>query len=316
MRWVVGIDEAGYGPNLGPLVQAAAAVRLPADDPAGWDTLRPCVRRAGRAAKDPRLVVDDSKRVYLGVNALEKLERSVRGLYGLLDPTAGELFARLALGWCEAELHAEAWYDPAAASPIATTLDAIRKHISHFAEALPDGVLVPLPHAVVTPAPRFNRVVEASGTKATLLADGLVDLLRVVLATLPGDESVVVLCDKQGGRNYYAPLLREAFPAAEVFALVESNEESRYQIDGLGRVVSVAFRPNADADSVAVAAASMVCKYLREVCMAQFNAHWRRHVPELKETAGYPVDAKRFLDDIRPAMERLGVAEAAVWRCK
>lgn len=316
MRWVVGIDEAGYGPNLGPLVQAAAAVRLPPDDPAGWDTLRPCVRRAGRANKDPRLVVDDSKRVYLGVNALEKLERSVRGLFGLLDPTAGELIGRLALGWCEAELHAEAWYDPAAPAPLATTFDAVQKHIAHFAETLPAEVLVPLPHAVLTPAPRFNRVVEASGTKATLLADGLVDLLRVVLATLPGDESVVVLCDKQGGRNYYAPLLREAFPQAEVFPQIESNDESRYHIDGLGRVVSVAFRPNADADSVAVAAASMVCKYLREVCMAQFNAHWRAHVPDLKETAGYPVDAKRFFDEIRPAMERLGVREEAVWRCK
>ncbi len=316
MRWVVGIDEAGYGPNLGPLVQAAAAVRLPDDDPAGWDALRPAVRRAGKGKSDPRLVVDDSKRVYMGVNALEKLERSVRALFDLSTPTVGELFAALTLGWCEAELLAEAWYDPAAATPVATTPDAVRKHVAHFAEHLPPGVQVSLPYAVVTPAPRFNRVVEASGTKATLLADGLVDLLRVTLATLPGDESVIVLCDKQGGRNFYAPLLREAFPDSEVFPQVESNSESRYQIEGLGRVVSVAFRPNADGDSVAVAAASMVCKYLREVCMGQFNAYWRRHVPDIKETAGYPLDAKRFIEEIRPAMARLGTSEAAVWRCK
>jgi hypothetical protein len=316
MRWVVGIDEAGYGPNLGPLVQSAAAVRLPDDDPAGWETLRAAVRRAGRGAKDPRLVVDDSKRVYLGVNALEKLERAVRGLFGLLDPTAGELIDRLALGWCADELAGEGWYDPTAAGPVATTTDAIRKHVAHFAEHCPDGVSFPLPHAVLTPTPRFNRVVEASGTKATLLAHGLIDLLRVTLATLPGDESVIVLCDKQGGRNFYGPLLAEAFPEAGVFPQLETNGESRYQIDGLGRVVTVTFRPKADGDSVAVAAASMVCKYLREVCMAQFNAYWARHVPGLKETAGYPVDAKRFFDDIRPAMERLGIAEGAVWRVK
>src|SRR5438874_2350163 len=46
MTWVIGVDEAGYGPNLGPLVQSAVAVRLPADDPAGWETHRPHVRRA------------------------------------------------------------------------------------------------------------------------------------------------------------------------------------------------------------------------------------------------------------------------------
>ena len=47
MPWVVGIDEAGYGPNLGPLVQAAVALRLPDDDLAGWTTLASRVRRCG-----------------------------------------------------------------------------------------------------------------------------------------------------------------------------------------------------------------------------------------------------------------------------
>ena len=75
-------------------------------------------------------------------------------------------------------------------------------------------------------------------------------------------------------------------------------------------------RPRADGDSVAVALASMLCKYLREVCMVQFNAFWAKHVPGIQPTAGYPVDAKRFIDEIRPAMERLGIPEAAVWRVK
>jgi ribonuclease HIII len=65
MPWVVGIDEAGYGPNLGPLVQAAVAVKLPDADPAGWDTLKPHVRRAKEKA-DKRVLVDDSKLVHSG----------------------------------------------------------------------------------------------------------------------------------------------------------------------------------------------------------------------------------------------------------
>ena len=53
-----------------------------------------------------------------------------------------------------------------------------------------------------------------------------------------------------------------------------------------------------------VALASMLCKYLREVCMRQFNRFWEKHVPGIEPTAGYPVDAKRFYEAIQAAMER------------
>ena len=94
----------------------------------------------------------------------------------------------------------------------------------------------------------------------------------------------------------------------------ESAEESRYRVELLSREVTITFRPRADGDSAAVALASMACKYLREVCMRQFNRFWLTHVPGLKPTAGYPTDAKRFYDAIRPAMGQLGLAEEAVWR--
>jgi hypothetical protein len=58
----------------------------------------------------------------------------------------------------------------------------------------------------------------------------------------------------------------------------------------------------------------MLAKYLREVCMRQFNAFWAKHVTGIQPTAGYPGDAKRFYDEIRPAMEALGLEPDAVWR--
>jgi hypothetical protein len=91
---------------------------------------------------------------------------------------------------------------------------------------------------------------------------------------------------------------------------------SDYEVHGLGRAVRLSFRPRAEAESFCVALASMASKYLRELCMREFNDFWQQHVPGVKPTAGYPGDAACFLEAVRPALERLGIPEAAVWRRK
>jgi ribonuclease HII len=109
-------------------------------------------------------------------------------------------------------------------------------------------------------------------------------------------------------------MVQEAFPDGWIVTERESAEESRYRVELLDRPITVVFRPRADGDCLAVALASMLCKYLREVCMRQFNRFWAQHVPGLKPTAGYPGDARRFFEEIRPAMARLGLTEDQVWR--
>lgn len=304
MPWVVGIDEAGYGPNLGPLVQAAVALRLPDDDEAGWETLRPAVRRCGEK-DDGRLLIDDSKKVHSGANGLAKLERGVFAALGRSAPTEfGHLLYSLSLIACLEELTREAWFDATELLPLKCELPV-------------PSPLAAGPVAVrLVAAPAFNRVVAANGTKGAVLADGLASLLGEAVFALPDDEPVLFLCDQLGGRNYYAALLQAAFPDGWVLAERESAGESRYRVMDVGREVRVVVRPRADGGSVSVALASMLCKYLREVCMRQFNRFWARHVPDLKPTAGYPGDAKRFLEAIRPAMAKLGIAEETVWRVK
>lgn len=301
MPWVVGIDEAGYGPNLGPLVQAAVALPLPDDDPGGWEHLRGRVRRC-HEKDDGRLLIDDSKKVNVGPKGLAKLER---GLIALDRPPAGPLgdwLGAVGLPGVTDDLAVEQWYAADLPLPLQPC-------------GLPLGLGCVVGVKVVT-APVFNAVVTASGSKATLLTLGLFDLLTATRKAAPTDRPVHVLCDKQGGRNFYAPLLQEAFPDGWVIAEAESAGESRYRVSELGREAVVTFRPRADADSVAVALASMLAKYVREVCMRQFNAFWAAHIPGIKPTAGYPVDAKRFYAEIRPAMDRLGIPPEAVWRCR
>ena len=225
-----------------------------------------------------------------------------------------ELLRHICTPAANADLRAETWFDPAHPLPHEAAADDIAKQRSALAgfTAARFGPIF----ARVVPASRFNRCVARSGSKASILSDGLIELIQNSLDAIPGDEPVRILCDKQGGRAFYAPQLQEAFPEGFVMAEVERPEESRYRILGLPREVGVSFRPRADGDSVAVALASMVCKYLREVCMVQFNAYWAKHVPGLVATAGYPVDAKRFFADIRPALDKLGVRDETIWRVK
>ena len=60
----------------------------------------------------------------------------------------------------------------------------------------------------------------------------------------------------------------------------------------------------------------MAAKYLREVCMLQFNRHWVAKVPGLKPTAGYPTDAGRFFAAIRGVLATDGIDECTVWRAR
>jgi hypothetical protein len=50
--------------------------------------------------------------------------------------------------------------------------------------------------------------------------------------------------------------------------------------------------------------------------MLEFNRFWQNQVPGLKPTAGYPVDAARFFQAIRPALPRLGIPEKSIWRTR
>jgi hypothetical protein len=313
MPWVVGIDEAGYGPNLGPLVQAAVALHLPDEDVAGWETLKPVVRRCCDRA-DGRLLIDDSKKVYTR-HGFEALERGVWSITAADPHTIREfLWSQDELPSWGQDLCGEAWFDGTDSIPVAIDPG------EHWAACEPVRDFLGgrwYGDFRIVPAPRFNRVVDEFGSKAVVLSRGLIDLLSSIPAAVGANgEPLVFLCDKMGGRNFYAGMLQEAFPNGWIVPERESAAESRYRVEMLDRPVTITFRPRADGDSVAVALASMLCKYLREVCMRQFNRFWAAHVPGIVPTAGYPVDAKRFFDQIKPAMAKLGLTDDQVWRKK
>ena len=78
---LAGIDEAGYGPLLGPLVVGCCAFDLPDADPQAplpclWKRLRKLVSKS-RNRSGKKIHVNDSKQVYSPSIGLRELERSV-----------------------------------------------------------------------------------------------------------------------------------------------------------------------------------------------------------------------------------------------
>jgi hypothetical protein len=319
MPWLIGIDEAGYGPNLGPLVMTSVACRLPEDQVGAdlWRLLRAAVRRPSEV-DDGRILVEDSKVVYSSTRGLRALESSV---LTALPPAATVLSLARYLDWLAPaavrELAAEPWYSGNSGLPVEAEVCNCQAAAGRFTEASRAGGIAwgPVRSVIVCPT-RFNGVLERWGSKGVVLGQGLAELLCWNRNALDGDDRLVFFVDKHGGRNTYAPMLQDALPDGVVVAQQESLLRSAYMVLGADRDIRLTFQPRADAEHFCVALASMVSKYLREVLMLEFNQFWQTHVPGLQPTAGYPGDAARFLEAIRPVLGRLGIAESAVWRRK
>jgi ribonuclease HII len=320
MAWIIGIDEAGYGPNLGPLVMTSVACRVPDHqlDADLWKLLSAVVRKAGKA--DGRLLVDDSKVVHSSTRGLEGLEQQVLALLWR-SPRNGAACLGDVVNWvCAdgvADLAAETWFTGLTSLPCEADGQAIAAGATAFDQCCSTTGVGPwLARSVVVPTPRFNALLDENESKGSVLAHGLGVLLRDNLARLDGNDPLCIAVDKHGGRNAYAALIQHALSDGVVLAQQEGMLRSSYRVEGLGREVRLTFQPRADSEHFTVALASMVSKYLREALMLEFNAFWLKQVPGLKPTAGYPLDAGRFFEAIRAAADRLGLAESALWRKK
>lgn len=306
---VIGVDEAGLGPILGPLVISGSAFRVPAEAAREdlWEVLNGCVTR--EAWQRPyKTMVDDSKVLYTPQVGLEVLEESVLS------------FARLVHGPCREvtelmdriDVHRDdlsdvPWYDPAG---MRLPLAAEDAPLDERAKTLADGLAacdVEFLGLRVHPVfeREFNGDVDRGANKSVALFRWTAAVICDLLDRHEGD--MVLYCDRQGGRRYYTRLWEELYPGS-VYRVVESRSEmTHYEIEMNGRRIEIVFGEKGDTRWMPTALASMTSKYIREIYMAQFNAFWVREMPEVKPTAGYFGDARRFLRDVDEVRRRLKI---------
>jgi hypothetical protein len=296
----------------------AAACRIPDEAPVAdlWELLAEAVRRPSDP-EDERLTVGDSKEVYSTARGLADLEASVLAALG--PQVDGDSSLAHVLG-CLAEpslggLSAEMWYTGTSSLPAEAEIERCQSAGSRFHTCCASRQLEwgAFRSVVICPS-QFNELLEQWGSKGAVLGHALTELLSGHPEIMDFGEPVFFFVDKHGGRNTYAAMLHNALSGGMVVAFEEGRERSVYRVVGMKREVRLTFQPRADAEHFCVALASMISKYLREGLMREFNAFWQTHLPELKPTAGYPGDAARYYDAIRPVAQRLGVAEDALWR--
>jgi hypothetical protein len=323
---LAGIDEAGYGPLLGPLVVGCCAFELTDGDasadelPCLWKRLRKLVSKS-RTKAGKKLHVNDSKQVYSPSTGIKALERAILAILATMrtDP-CDELDTLLACvaGHAVPDLRGYPWYLPYAGErfPLEQDLTPIRL----FANALKaemDKANLRCVHlaARVVPERQFNRMLDATRNKGSaLFSTAVVHLDHLIRAY--GEQGLVIFCDRQGGREHYGSLLRLMFEDWSLEVTREQDGHSDYKLLRGDHTVRVIFCEKAEAQCMPVALASMLSKYLREALMGRFNAYWKAMLPELAPTAGYYGDGSRFLQDIDAKRRELGIDDAQLIRSR
>ena len=225
MAWQIGIDEAGYGPNLGPFVMTLVACRVPDDlqHASLWDVLKAGTRRVGESA-DNRLIVADSKQVYSPANGWNDLEKTALAAHSggfqssphapreevvtrSVTTTLNDLLRALAANDLPL-LRREAWFQGDTALPTEIAADDLTASIDGWRNtSAAAGVAWGFCQSAIVAAPRFNDLIDKWDSKSAVLSVAVTQLMQQCLKNTAA-EPMRFIIDKHGGRNAYSALFR------------------------------------------------------------------------------------------------------------
>ncbi len=310
MAFLAGIDEAGYGPFVGPFAVGFSLFRMPDVDLDLWTILaNSCAPKPGR--KDlRRLWLNDSKKVHQGPHGRARLERTVAAFRHIHHPQSSALdtWVTEAPAGPARLLHQAPWFQrlPGALCPTVSTdrarLDASALHQDLAATACSLSRF----GARVVPAAEWNVLLQKLRGKGHLNFAITMEVVRHLLQ-LTEDAPLRIELDQQGGRRHYTDILQQALQPTSITIHGEGEGGSTYSLRFPSREVQIRFSQQADAHHLPVALASLAAKQSRERLMDLFNAWWHQKLPQLRPTKGYGVDGKRWLAEVLPQLDTIQV---------
>ena len=319
MAILAGIDEAGFGPLLGPLVVSASVFTVePALLKADlWQRLRRSVGKT-RQHLAGRLLITDSKKAYDRATGLGHLERTVLAVLRALGKEPSNLSELLSLLCpdCLARLSEYAWYRQVQEQPLADGRADLRIAARVFADDLASQqIRLMRVGSCCLDVGHYNTMVGRVKNKSQVLFIAATRLIQGILDECP-DDTIHILIDRHGGRVHYRDGLMRSFANMDLRIVHESKEGSAYELRSGSRLVRLTFRVKADGHYLPVALASMVSKYVRELLMQCINRYFLALDAGLTPTAGYWQDGLRFVDELRRRLPHLEIDPHQLIRCR
>lgn len=306
MAYLIGIDEAGYGPLLGPLVVSAAVLEMPEAHLAAnhWDLLSAAVSPAKKNLRG-RVLITDSKKAFSQKDGIAPLQRTALAVLAAVDapqaPPAASArdFLQAVCPDCLPRLLEYPWYQqldrhtleaqPDHPVTVACLKNTLKSHNMRF------GGLYSRCADVKYLNHRFAVVKNKSRVLFTEVC-GLIHTLYQKHASPAAP--LQFLIDRQGGRTDYSRELMRMFPNFQLTVLKMDDKTSSYELSGSKGPMRLHFATGADGKFLLVSLASMLSKYVRELCMHNLNSYFISTYKELKPTAGYWTDGQRFIRDL------------------
>ena len=303
---VLGVDENGLGPRLGPLVATSLTLQTPR------------YARAALCARGLSLGLTDSKKTggfgrmgFIESVALALLKRVGSGVPDCADALVDglhargrvELLARCPDGATAAQCWAPELRLPAFGGDASFGEELIERLIGRSELRVIDV------QSRLACAGMLNSRLAQGTNKLAVDLELFEDLIASARARHGGP--LLAVCGMIGGIRDYASRMTSLGPG-EPQRLPGRRAQRRYAIDGLGEI---RFEVDADARHLPVALASIVGKYVREICMLRIGRFYRRADPSLELSSGYhdPVTS-RFIEQTEPLRRRLRIVDACFRR--